>query len=348
MTSLDERIGITDVSALTLWFRSRVGQHFTVKFERGAETAYVQYKPTKLCVIPYPNERMTKRDQVRLRGFGLHESSHPRYQPEIFDILETAQIQKGSPLGGIYNALLDLHAETKAANEYIGDAKALSEFAAVVGRDVYEKLEQSLKDAGNVWPPLFAKMASVMIAVRNAEMTWNVGMMIGFDKLVNTLYTREMRDGAEMIERKFHLTSRLVENCDNEDGHTIFELAKEIFEYLYEIPPETQMNQDGSDGKGTGKEGEGKKGKPKSAPEAGAAKETGSDSESGEGEEESLSEQLAKEKIKIDELLFSDHYETMQGGMGSGVGFDYSGYKYHYDYHPVDPASFKVIEYGRR
>jgi len=346
-SNLTDKIGITEVAAMTMWFRARLtggrinGWSISLRFEAGAETAYVQRTGPSalLCVIPTPNSNMTKRDAIRLRGFGLHEMGHPLWQPDIFDIMEKYPTKKGSPLGGIFNVFLDVHNETLTADDYAGDAKALSEFGAVVGHDVYEKLAPQLKATGGVFPANFEKMCMVMTSARNAEATWNVGMMVGFDKLVNDLYTKEIRAGAAILESKFNLTDRLVTNATSTDEWQIWDLSKEVYAYLWEQDPEQEIGAGGGGGsKGKPEKGEGE-GEKKEGEAAGNGGKAGNDGEEEAGRME--------EKIPIDELLFSDHYETMVGG-GSGVGFDYTNYKKHAKYTPVDPHTFKVTDYSKR
>jgi hypothetical protein len=330
---------------MNLWFRARLsgskvnGWSVSLRFDPHAETAYVQRTGPSalLCVIPTPNSNMTKRDAIRLRGFGLHEMGHPKWQPDIFDIMEKYPTKKGSPLGGIYNVFLDVHNETLTADDYAGDAKALSEFGAVVGHDVYEKLAPRLKATGGVFPTDFEKMCMVMTSARNAEATWNVGMMVGFDKLVNDLYTKEIRDVAGVLERKFNITDRLVTNATDTDEWHIWDLSKDVYAYLWEKDPEEEIGGGGGAG-GKPEKGEGEK-------QEGEASSAKGGKAGNDGEEEA---EQQDEKIPIDELLFSDHYETMVGGGGTGQGFDYTNYKKHAKYTPVDPASFKVTDYANK
>jgi hypothetical protein len=299
-----------------------VGVHYNVRFVAGAETAYVDTDGN--MVIPMPNSAMTLRDAIRLRGFCLHEMSHPLWQPEIFDIMRKHPTKQGSPLGGIFNILLDVHAETRTAQAYAGDAKALSEFGAVVGHDVFERLDKVLKDNGNVFPDNFKKMCAVMNAGRIAEATWNVGMHVGFQRLVNDVYTKEIRDISDDLVKRFKLTERLVDNARDIDEWAIWDLSKEVHEYLW---PD--------------KGGEADMPKPQSTavpvPSSGAEKGTSEDEQ----------EQL-EEKIPISELVLTDHYETLVGKGGTGQGFDYAKYNAHPTYTPVDPNTFIVTDYAKK
>jgi hypothetical protein len=347
-------VGITEVSVLMRWVRSVAGSTYRVEFVNGAETAYVT--EDKRMVIPHPNEKMTLRDAIRLRGFCLHETSHPRYQPDIFKVLTKSGVAKDSPLLSIYNMIADVHAETMRFKEWPGDGKALSEFAAVLGHDVTEKMEASLKDTGGVWPRNFKKVAGLLAAMRSAEGLWNVGMVVGFNRLINDIYTQEMRDIGTDLEAKFNFKRRLVEECEKEDEWTLWELAKEVYEYLYDKPSEDEQNK--GDGKGEGK-GEPKEGKGGAKPQPGEGDGEGEKStaesnpspsnEQDKDQPESDAEVLAKEKIKVTDLLMSSHYETKAGG-GHGMGFDYTGYKRYHMYQPVDPSTFYITDYkhGKR
>jgi hypothetical protein len=350
--NLKEKIGILEVSSLMRWVRSVVGEHYTVRFEEDAETAYVDYG-SKLIVIPQPNASMTLRDAIRLRGFCIHETSHPMYQPKCGEVMRANPTRQDSPLGGIYNLVLDVHAESRRAMDFPGDMKALSEFGAVTGHDCHDRLKKALKDNGNVWPKGFEKIASVLTACRNAEATWNMGMFVGFKKLVDDLYPQEVRDKAAELETKFELTRRLVDEGEKETEYTLWDLAKEIFEYLYEKDPQSEiLPKDG-------------KGKPIDKGEDGD-EECESESGDGEGDDDSQSDadadeaELSKEdgkegkgkltkKIKVTELLLSNHYEAMHPtGDGHGVGFDYTNHRMHRQYTPVDPATFKITNYGAK
>jgi hypothetical protein len=337
MATLRDRIGITEIPALQAWVRTVVGSHFKVKFDPKAETAYVD--SGKNMVIPAPNAAMTLRDAIRLRGFCLHETSHPMYQPRIFDLMQANKTKPHSPLGSVFNLLLDVHCETMRYKQWPGDGKALSEFGAVVGHDIHERLEKMLKVNGNVFPKGFDKMAVVMTAARNAEATWNMGMYVGFAKLVDELFTQEIRDKADELEAKFDLKGRLVNDGDKETEESIWQLAREIYEWLWEKDPEEEMEQP-----------EGGKGKPKDGEEG----EEESDGTTGSGKPEydpdaksEDTEETLKEKIKVTEMLFSNHYEQNHKGGGHGVGFDYTGYKMRSAYQPIDPHEFKVIDYSK-
>lgn len=332
MASLKEKIGITEVSALQRWVRSRCGVYYRVTFKDGEETAYVTEHGE--MVIPTPNSNMTLRDAIRLRGFGLHEMGHPKWQPDIFKIMRANPLPQGHNLGNVFNVLLDVHSESLTASEYVGDAKALSEFGAVVGHDVYDKLTKALKDNGNVFPKNFEKMAGVLIAGRNAEGSWNVGMMVGFDKLVNEVYPKEALTIADDLERKFNLTDKLVTNGTSTNEYDIFELSKQIYQYLWDKDPEEEIAKGKGKGKGNPEDGEGE--------EKGAG---GSGTKYGEGGEDEA--EPATEKIKVEELLHSNHYETLTGG-GNGVGFDFTNRKGYAKYTPVDPATFKITSYAKR
>jgi len=337
-----DRIGVTDAYGLTMWFRSRLGGYLTVRFDPDIPTACVTAFGEVL--IPTPNSNMTIRDRIRLRGFGLHEYGHPRWQPDIFKVMEKYPTSSGSPLGGVYNIIADVHSETLTSLEYQGDAKALSEFAVITGRDVYEKLAPQIAKNGGVFPANFEKMAGVMTACRNAEMTWNVGMRVGFDRLVNELYTPKIRASAEVIEKKFSLTHRLVDRGHQEDEWSLWELAKEIYAFVWDADPEEQIGE----GKGEPEDGEGEGEPEEGSCSGGESNEDGDDSDdeaSGDGSESPA--KPAKEKIKVEELFFSDHYKTMKGG-GNGVGLDFTNYRSRAQYTPVDPSTFKVISYNKR
>lgn len=348
MTSyLKEKIGIREVGALTLWVRSIVKTHYNVRFDQRAETAYVDGH--KNMVIPLPNEKMTLRDAIRLRGFCLHETSHPMYQPKIFDIMKENPTKPGSPLGMVYNVLLDVHCETMRANEWPGDGKALSEFGAVIGHDVYEKISKQMaalssKDIDTLWEGNFGKMSVLLTAARNAEALWNTGMLLGFERLVNEIYPQWVRDKAEELESRFNLKGRLVEGCEKETEESIWQLSKEIYEWLWEKDSEEEMQP--KDGKGGKEDKEGDEKGDESEDGEGEGKAAGVKPEMGDGGEEK-SDVKPEEKIKITELLFSDHYETLTGG-GHGQGFDYTNYKEYSVYHPVDPKTFNVIDYNKR
>lgn len=334
MANLKEKIGITEVSALQRWVRSRCGVYYRVTFKLGEETAYVTEHGE--MVIPTPNSNMTLRDAIRLRGFGLHEMGHPKWQPDIFKIMRANPVPQGHPLGNVFNVLLDVHSESLTASEYVGDAKALSEFGAVVGHDVYDKLTKALKVSGNVFPDGFEKMAGVLIAGRNAEGSWNVGMMVGFEKLVNEVYPKEARDIAEDLERKFKLTEVLVDNGKDVNEYGIFDLSKQIYQYLWDKDPEQEIANAKAKGSGKGDPTDGKEEK------EGAG---GTGNKYGEGGTEEATP--ATDKIKVEELLHSNHYETLTGG-GNGVGFDYTNRKGYAKYTPVDPATFKITSYAKR
>ena len=340
---LKARIGITEIGPLTMWFRSRLGRYMTVMFDPSAPSAYVKRGPgnTLTCVIPSPNASMTIRDAIRLRGFVLHEYGHPRWQPEIFDVMDRYPTHSDSPLAGIYNIIADVHSETLTALEYPGDAKALSEFAAVVGRDVYDRLKPEFEANGSVWPPNFAKMAGLMVACRNAEATWNTGMRIGFDKLVNELYTKDIRDLSDVIETKFRLTDRLVTKGELENEWTLWDLSKDIFAFLYDADPEEQIGPPRNKGGKEKEEEEEKDGEGE-----GKEKKEGSSEFDKDAKGKAEPDKFLEEKIKIKELIWSDHYETEQGG-GHGQGFDYTQYVKRDVYTPVDPATIKVIDFSK-
>ncbi len=333
--NLKQQIGIIEVSHLVRWIRSVTTGHYTVRFEYGADTAYVDYI-RKEIVIPQPNEKMTIRDAIRLRGFCIHETSHPRYQPNLAVVMSKHPVKANSPLAGIFNLFLDVHAESMRAEEFPGDAKALSEFGAIVGHDCYERMSAALKANGNVWPKGFEKIASVLIACKNAEGTWNIGMVLGFQKLID-LYPEEAKRLSVELESKFDLTRRLVTEGYAENEESLWELSKQVYEFLYKKDPESQIEPP-----------EGGKGKPKKG-KKGEGEESESDAGglNGNGDGEDTDAQ-ADEKIKISELLFTDHYDAKSKGRGHGQGFDYSQFSESSKYTPVDPATFDIINYGKK
>jgi hypothetical protein len=356
--NLKSKIGILAVSDLVRWVRSVVGVHYDVRFEEDAQTAYVDYT-NKRIVIPTPNAQMSLRDAIRLRGFCIHETSHPIYQPKLAEVVDKYPVKQGSPLAGVFNLVLDCHAESMRAADYPGDMKALSEFGAVVGHDVTEKVAEGLKDNGNVWPKGFDKMATVLCAMRNAESTWNIGMLVGFAKLVDELYPPEWVAKAVELEKKFDLTRRLVTEGSKEDEWTLFDLAKQIYEYLWEQSAESQMAP--AKGKGKGKKEKGEKGEPSSGADGdgddgdeGESQEGDEDESDGDGDEADkdadgeASNKKRKTKLKVTDLLKTDHYETSRKGGGHGMGFDYTNYTSYRTYTPVDPATFRITKYGAK
>lgn len=344
--SATDRIGILEVSALQQWVRSVAGGHFRVRFQADAPTACVTTDGD--MIIPTPNARMTVRDAIRLRGFCLHETSHLMYQPEIFDLLKKYKIKNGSPLASVWNILLDLHGETMRAREWPGDAKALSEFGAVIGRDTYDNIVRAMKEQGKTaadFPEDFKKLGAVCRAARIGWTTWNVGLKLGFARLESEIYDDWMRDTGDEINRKFNLTDRLVVNGIDETGESIFGLAKEVYEWLWDTPAESQMGDPDGKGDGKGEKGEGEPKEGDGEPGSDAASEA-KDSTDDSGKDGD-SEAKAKDKILIKSLLHTDHYETMEGG-GHGVGFDYTQYKSSESYTPVPFDQFIIKTYGRK
>lgn len=321
-SNLNERIGILEVSALERWVNSRCGVHFHVTFDPYAETAYVTNSGK--MVIPSPNPAMTLRDAIRLRGFCLHEAGHPQWQPQIWDVMKKYPTPQGHPLGGLYNLFLDVHSETLTANMYEGDAKALSQFAVIVGRDVTEKLTKGLKVSGGVFPNGFDKMAGVMICCRDAEGSWNTGMRIGFDSLIRDIYTEEMREIAADVKKHFDLEKLLVTNASDIDEWGIWDLSKRVYEHVW-----------GKDAEEPPEEGVG----------GGRAKPT-PDASDGSSDEDKPDVEPEEGSIKVTDIFNSDHYETMTGG-GNGMSFDYSSYSGRGSYTPVDPKTFVITKFGR-
>jgi hypothetical protein len=260
--------------------------------------------------------------------------------------MEANPVKENSPLGAIYNLFLDVHAESMRAEEFPGDAKALSEFGAVTGADCYERMQKALKDTGGVWPKGFEKLAAVLTACRNAEGSWNIGMMLGFQKLID-LYPQEAKDLADQLEAKFNLTERLATNPQGEDEYTIWDLSKEVYEFLYGKDPESQMEkppEKGGGGKSKPENGKPENGKPEGGKEEQQSSAPGNEYDpNAEGD----SDEQAHEKIKVTELLFSEPYGAKGKGKGHGMGFDFTNYRQNDLVKPIDPALIKIIDYSK-
>jgi hypothetical protein len=335
----NERIGISDLSSFARWIRAVCKGHYRVEFDPKAKTAYVT--ADKRMVFPRLNDKVTVRDMIRMRGFGIHETSHPIYQPDVWDVMKANPVPQGHPLGAIYNMCLDVHAESMRAQEWAGDAKALSEFGAVTGRDVTERLGKDITDAGGIDPESdFFKVAQVMLATIDAESEWNVGLRIGFDELQNKIMPIEVQQGRDAIEAKFNLKEVLLKDTNN--ASTLWELTKDIYRFLWpDKDPEEEVNKckgekKGADGDPSDKEGEGE-GDGDPAP---------INTDKIVDGEPSKDSKPAKKKIPVEKLVWSKHYED-KGGPPSGQGFDYANFHQSDVYIPIDFDKFKVIDYEK-
>jgi hypothetical protein len=341
--NLKERVGILDVSALSVWVRAVGGQYYTVRFDSTAPTACINTSGE--MIIPTPNANMTIRDAIRLRGFCIHETSHIRYQPKIMDILRREKIKADSPLGPVFNIISDINAESRRAREWPGDGKALSQHSAVSARDTEDRLSKMVTK-GHMMDDNFKKISAVFMAGYNAAgSVWNTGAAIGYRRIFNEVYDDDVRDMAANLESRFDLTNVLVNDCEAIDEEGLFQLSKDIFEFLWEKDPEQEVGGGGDE-----------KGEPSDEPgdEEGEDGEQPSDAdgedsdETGEKGEKSDSKGKATKKIPIEVLIHEPHvpYETDAGG-GHGQGFDYTKHKSSNVYVPVDVNKFKVINYGK-
>jgi hypothetical protein len=256
-----------------------------------------------------------------------------------------------SKLGFVYNMLMDVHCETRRYQEWEGDGKALSEYGAVLGHELTPKVTASLSKSSP--GDDYYKTVALLYTCITAESAWNVGLAIGFNALFKSLPNDIVTLGEEML-RKFKIRERLVEGAKHETSQSIFDLAKEVYAFLYDADPEQEIKQKGK-GKGEDKDKEKGKGKPEKGegePEDGEGKEgEGEESESdadgdpkeGEGKE---GKAKLKNRPKINEMLRSDHYETVYG-KGHGMGFDFTDYNMQKVYTPVDFAQFKFVDYKK-
>lgn len=324
----NERIGISDLSAFAQWVRAITKGYYKVSFDPSAVTAYVT--SDKRMVFPRLNDKVTVRDMIRMRGFGIHETSHPRYQPDVWTVMKANPLPQTHPLAAIYNMLLDVHAETMRAQEWAGDAKALSEFGAVVGRDVTDRLRKEIADHGGIDPASdFFKVAQVMLASISVESSWNIGLRIGFAELQDTIMPADVQAGRDLILSTFDLENKLTNDTNN--ASTIWKLSKAIYKFLW---PDKDPEQEVQKGKGKGKGKPGEEGKDAEEGES-------SGGEPGEGDNGGPP---PTEPIPITVLVWSDHYETEAKG-ASGQGFDYTNHKEYNVYTPVDFNEFRVVDF---
>lgn len=340
-----EQIGITDQSALTQWVNTTAKGYYSVRFEEGAQTAYIS--SSKEMVLPKPNSSMTIRDAIRMRGFALHETSHPRYQADAFEILKANPMPMESPLFGILNMFLDVHAETSRGEEFAGDKKALSEFGAVLAADVADDLIPALK--GGV-DDTAVKMLGLMKASLDAESTWNLGMRSGFKPLWDAI-PQASRDLAADIEDKFNLTEIITDTSTT--SQEIWDLAKNVFTYVFKMPPETQIKpkgkgevcEDGEPGDGDDGEGEGK-GEGEGESKDGEGESDGDEVSDKDGKPKTYQKGDGKGKIKVSRMVWSSHYEGSGKGMGGhGKSMDFTGYKETASYTPVPEPDHIVKDY---
>lgn len=348
-----ELIGIAELGALTAWTRAVTRGTYTVRFCARASTAYID---GKTMVIPRLNAAMTRRDVIRLRGFCIHETSHPIYQKEAFDILKANPLPNESPLRAIYNMFLDVHAESCRAKDWPGDAKALSEFGVITGRDVTDNFKEMLAEKEGDLDPTFLKITGVMHAAINAEGSWNLGLRIGFDSLFRTIFPPESAAIGTDLTSKFSLNTRLID--PNETAKSLWELTKEVYEYLFNESAEEELKRgkDKAEGKGKDKsEGKGKGDEESEDGESGGdgdedgdedgdgeAEGKGTKHKPGDGDKEAKPEEG---KIPVDKLVWSSHYEYKDKEAGaSGMGFDYANHKEYQTYTPIPFEQFVMVE----
>jgi hypothetical protein len=327
------KIGIRELGALTMWVRSVVGRHFNVSFVKGLEAPCIDAKGNMR--LPLPNSSMTISDAIKLRGWCIHETSHPMYQPDGFEILKNNPMKADSKLGFIFNMVMDVHCETMRYLDWPGDGKALSEYGAVLGHDISPKVASILK-AGDVDEDYLKTLALLYACIR-AEATWNVGLAISFDTLFTRDYPKDIVTLGDTLISKFRLRERLVENPQDETSQSMFDLSKEIYEFLYDKDPEGEIQKKG---KGTPGEGESEE----EGDGEGEGESTASESDK-EGEGKPTKGKL-KQRPKITDLLRSDHYETLVGN-GHGMGFDFTKYKSSEVYTPIDFSRFKFVNYKK-
>lgn len=333
------KIGIRELGALTMWVRSVVGKHFNVSFVRGLQAPCIDMHGN--MKLPVPNDKMTISDAIKLRGWCIHETSHPMYQPDGFDILKNNPMKENSPLGFIFNMLMDVHCETMRYLDWPGDGKALSEYGAVLGHELTPRIEESIKACDDD----YLKTISLLYACITAESAWNVGMAISFKELFTRIVPKDTVALGHDVLHKFKLRERLVDNPEDETSQSIFDLAKEIYAFLYDKDPEDEVHKGKGEDKKEGDEGKEKGEGDESEDGEGDGDESESDANPKEGDGKEGKGKL-KKKPKINELLWSDHYETMQGN-GHGMGFDFTDYKEHDAYTPVDFARFKFVTYRK-
>jgi hypothetical protein len=359
---LGEYIGITEVYAVQAWCRSVAKGRFVVEFSDTADTASI-YRDK--IVFPRPNVKMTVRDAIKMRGFMVHETSHPLYQPDYNDVVDKYKVDMSKPFGMVWNVLLDCHAESCRARGWPGDAKALSEFGTVTGMHLSEKLVPQLTSPETIakgLDPNFDRLSIVMLAHVAVEGTWNNGMRISFAPLVEAFGEERSAKAHDIIVR-FNLRDRLLDQ--NETAESILFLAQDVYKYLWgDAPPQEEgkdkpskekgeggEKKDGPNESGNDKDEEGEKGgEPESDDGEGDAAKDGEnpeDSEQGEDGENPLEQGST---LKLTELLFTDHYKRDNPGNaenkgGEGQHFDYSAYKECSRYEPCDPARVVVVNF---
>jgi len=344
-----EQIGITDLSALTQWVNTVTKGVYNVEFVDGAETAAIS--GTRM-ILPTPNTAMTLRDAIRLRGFALHETSHPLYQQDAFEVLSEFPMSEDSPLRATYNMMLDVHAETSRAEEYPGDRKALSEFGAVLSMDVAEKLHphmHELKDGDEM-----SKIMAILRSTIDAESQWNRGLASGFKDMFNDM-PKHVVDMAEDVNDKFDLPNRLTD--PSETGRSLWELARNVYEYVWKKDPDEEKQEaSGKGGKGDGEgEGEGEEGEGSGGPgEEGDGKKGSGDPADGDVDQGDRTDggegggKSSKGKIRMREMVWSSHYDGEKGAPGGhGKEMDFTNYTAHDMYIPVPHNQFKVINYDK-
>lgn len=331
-----EHIGITDLSALTQWVNTVTKGVYSVEFVDGAETAAISGNK---MILPKPNTGMSLRDMIRLRGFALHETSHPLYQKEAFDILKEARMNPDSPLGAIYNMCLDVHAETSRADEYPGDRKALSEFGAVLGRDITDSIVDKVpgvdpeSDSG--------KTLAMMHATLEAESQWNMGLRSGTADLLAAM-PEGVKSKSEELRDKFDLMHRLTD--PTESARSLWTLSGEIFEFLYGRPPETEQNQTG-EGEGSGEKGGGE-GEEKGESTGESGTNSDGDSECDPHAEGAKGGDPKKGNLTVRQMVWSSHYEGgVKGDYGHGKSMKFDEYEEYAMYTPYPQPDFKVIDY---
>lgn len=352
MTDLDEYIGITEVYAVQAWCRSVAKGNYRVTFDEKAETASI-YRDH--IVFPKPNARMTKRDAIKMRGLMVHETSHPMYQPDYNDVVDKYKINMKSPMGMVWNILLDCHAESCRARGWPGDAKALSEFGTVTGMHLSEKLVPQLlspETLANGLEPNFDKLSIVLLAHIEVEGSWNAGMRISFAPVVEAFGQEKQAKAREIIDL-FDLRTKLLNQ--HETAESLLFVAQDVYKHLWGEPPPNEGDGEGGDksddddGNESGNDKKKGKGEPSDDGEPESSGEGDSD-ESEQGGEEGKDPRTKGGVLVMKSLLYTDHYQRDSGGNennagGEGQHFDFTEYSMSSTYQPCDPARVEIVDY---
>lgn len=342
MTSSTKQTSLNEINHLRRWIWSECDRNdMDVRFIDDLPSACTS---NNSLYIPTFNDKLTERDERKLRFFVRHELSHHIEGSDYMAALEDSGLTIKHPLGCLCNMIEDQRIERFASKRYVGDAAIISNGREIMGEDT---LKHAITLTSNLKPDDLdddtAKIQAAFVIADASQATWCPGASV------------HARESSELLADSFPNVKDYVNKLYKhgaidkilalDSGVDSIELAKELYGLLWDKTPEEieqELQKIRAEGEGDG-EGEGDdkgtkgKGKKKGKPL------TSRDGEPLPGE---WDERTGKYRIPYEFYVKTQHEKIEpHDPSGHGLGLDYTGHVERSVWVPEDLRTMAVIDY---